>query len=117
LVDRKTYFNNVQILSLRKYLYIYGGFAFECQTACYDLWRYEIPFAPLNYYPYNDRSGWKNPGNHWTLVNDDVNYCPGPRQKQSMIAHQSQIVGTSSRDEHYIYIFGGIKVRGKEEVG
>lgn len=37
----------------RKYLFIYGGFAFECQTACYDLWKYEIPWAPINYYPTN----------------------------------------------------------------
>jgi hypothetical protein len=28
---------------LRKYMYIYGGFAYECIDACSDLWRYEIP--------------------------------------------------------------------------
>jgi hypothetical protein len=27
----------------RKYMYMYGGFSFDCATACMDLWRYEIP--------------------------------------------------------------------------
>jgi len=46
----------------RKYMYIYGGFSYECTTACYDLWRYEIPYFPIRMAPYGQ---WKNRGNHW----------------------------------------------------
>lgn len=28
---------------LRKYMYVYGGFALECKDACEDFWRFEIP--------------------------------------------------------------------------
>lgn len=41
----------------RKYLYIYGGFSFACETACHDLWRYEITYAPYSYYP-KTATGW-----------------------------------------------------------
>lgn len=46
----------------RRYLYIYGGFSFECTTACYDVWRYEIPYTPLIMPPIGK---WLNTGNHW----------------------------------------------------
>ena len=32
---------------VRKYMYMYGGFSYTCTTACYDIWRYEIPYIPL----------------------------------------------------------------------
>lgn len=65
LNDTNNYFDGTDVPVLRKYLYIYGGFSFECQTACYDLWRFEIPFAPMSYYPRNNISDWQNCGNHW----------------------------------------------------
>lgn len=72
----------------RKYLYIYGGFSFECTTSCKDLWRYEIQYGPYNMYPKNEEySDWHNFGNHWTMLNDGNSYGPGSRWRQSMIAH------------------------------
>jgi hypothetical protein len=49
-------------LMVRKYLYIYGGFSYLCTTACYDVWRYEIPYVPLSMPPV---ARWTNAGNHW----------------------------------------------------
>jgi len=54
----------------RKYTYIYGGFSYSCETACYDTWRYEIPYVPVATPP---PSKWTNSGNHWELMQDDVN--------------------------------------------
>lgn len=47
---------------IRKYMYMYGGFSYLCTTACYDLWRYEIPYIPLSMAPSGKSM---NPGNHW----------------------------------------------------
>ena len=114
LNDTRNYFEGTNIPVLRKYLYVYGGFSFMCQTACFDLWRFEIPFAPMSYYPMNNITEWRNAGNHWKLVNEDENYSPGPRFKHSMITHQSVPKGNSTRSEAYIYIFGGIKVKSQD---
>jgi len=46
----------------RKYMYMYGGFSYACTTACYDIWRYEIPYIPISMAP-TGRS--LNSGNHW----------------------------------------------------
>ena len=101
---------------LRKYLYIYGGFSFDCTTACFDLWRYEISYGPYNFYPRKDFSEWHNFGNHWVLLNEGDSYGPGPRWRHSMLAHQSYPEGNSTRNEHFLYIFGGIKVQSEAEV-
>lgn len=100
----------------RKYLYVYGGFSFECATACFDLWRYEIPWAPIATYP-KKVGKWHNRANHWTLIIEDENYSPGPRVKSSMVAIQIYPNATANitRDEHYLYIFGGIKIRNNVE--
>jgi hypothetical protein len=66
----------------RKYMYIFGGFSFECNTACYDLWRYEISYTPLIMAPVAD---WINAGNHWELLQNDALYGPGKRFKVSMV--------------------------------
>jgi len=50
---------------VRKFLYIYGGFSFDCSTACFDMWRYEIPYTPLAMPP---PATWTNSGNHWVLM-------------------------------------------------
>lgn len=64
--DQKVVFRDVAgKLLRRKYLYIYGGFSFSCTTACFDTWRYEIPFAPMAYYPFPETKAWKNYGNFW----------------------------------------------------
>ena len=93
---------------LRKYMYIYGGFSFECQTACLDLWRYEIAYGPMAMYPASTE--WKNTGNHWVLLTEDANYGPGPRWRHSMAVSQYFPDENQSRDSHVLYIFGGIKV-------
>ena len=49
---------------VRKFMYIYGGFSYDCHTACSDIWRYEIPYVPLSVPP--PLAGWTNTGNHWT---------------------------------------------------
>ena len=74
--DGKTYM-------LRKYLYVYGGIAYDCETACLDLWRYEIPYGPIAMFP-KKLNKWHNRGNHWRMVIEDPNYSPGPRVKASM---------------------------------
>ena len=102
---------------LRKYLYIYGGFAFDCETACLDLWRYEIPYGPIGMYPKKvDR--WHNTANHWSLVLEDANYSPGPRIKSSMVSIQAfpDPEKDDDRDEHYLYIFGGITIRDQDMI-
>ena len=108
LLDQDTYMPDGNLL-LRKYLYIYGGFSLNCETACLDLWRYEISYGPIAMYPKKDDE-WHNRGDHWTLVSEDANYSPGSRVYTSMVAVQSFPSEISSRDEHFIYIFGGIKV-------
>ena len=81
-------------------MYIYGGFSYECATACLDLWRYEIPYAPQRYYPEPDSSGeWWNRGNHWSLVKEDASNSPGQRWKHTMISDYSM---------ENLYLFGGI---------
>lgn len=82
LNDPSNYMPGTNVPVQRKYLYIYGGFAFECETACYDLWRYEISYAPYSFYP-KTSSGWQNAGNHWLLINNDRGYNPGPRYRHS----------------------------------
>lgn len=49
----------------RKFVYLYGGFSYSCETACYDTWRYEIPYVPVATPPV---SRWTNSGNHWELL-------------------------------------------------
>lgn len=102
----------------RKYLYIYGGYSFQCETACYDLWRYEIAFGPYSFYP-KTNTGWQNAGNHWLLVNNDLSYNPGPRYMHSQISHLSNLTAvygteTKNRTEQYLYIFGGVLIRNIE---
>ena len=99
----------------RKFLYIYGGYSFKCETSCYDLWRYEIPFAPLAYYPINNKGSniWQNAGNHWALVNNDVEYSPGSRLRHSMITHQG--ITKDGKGISFIYIFGGVIVNGSKK--
>lgn len=118
LNDPTVYYPGTKIPLQRKYLYIYGGFSFDCETACYDLWRYEISYAPYSYYP-KTGSGWQNAGNHWLLINNDKNYNPGPRYRHSQISHLSSLdvypgSNKTGRTEQYLYIFGGILIRNVE---
>jgi len=85
---------------LRKYMYMYGGFSYECVDACGDLWRYEIPWASQRYYPEPKQTGvWWNRGNHWTLLSNNTSIGPGKRYYHKMEADYQM----SS-----IYLFGGI---------
>ena len=52
-------------LTLRKYMFLYGGFSIYCENACNDLWQYEIPYAPYRYYPTNQTL---ERGNTWTEI-------------------------------------------------
>ena len=98
-------------------MYVYGGFSLDCTTACTDLWAYEISYGPYNFYPrHKDKNKWYNFGNHWNMVNDGVNYGPGPRWRNSMVTHQSYPNSESTRNEHFIYIFGGIMVQDERVV-
>jgi len=100
---------------MRKYLYIYGGFSFDCQTACLDLWRFELPYGPQVMYP-KKIGEWHNTGNHWTLIMENANYSPGPRWRHSLTSIQHFPDANTNRDEHYIYIFGGIKILDEADV-
>lgn len=86
----------------RKYMYIYGGFSFDCTTACKDLWRYEIPYAPQRFYPEpKQTSQWWNRGNHWELKKNDTVNSPGNRWKHKMISDYTM---------ENLFLFGGIVV-------
>ena len=64
VTDDATYQDNGLTFE-RKYVYIYGGFSYSCETACYDTWRYEIPYVPVATPP---SSRWTNSGNHWEML-------------------------------------------------
>lgn len=49
---------------VRKYMYIYGGFSRDCTTACFDTWRFEIPYGPYAFYPRSLSLKFKY-GNYW----------------------------------------------------
>ncbi len=70
LDDPATVINNntqtTQVLLTRKYLYIYGGFSRDCTNACFDTWRYEIPYGPYTFYPRSASLQFKY-GNYWEL--------------------------------------------------
>lgn len=85
-----------KITMKRKYMYIYGGFAYQCGDACDDMWRYEIPWAAQRYYP-EPKTGYWNRGNVWEKI--VTSNSPGNRMKHGMVA---------SRDNKYIYLFGGM---------
>ena len=88
-------------------MYIYGGFSYLCTTACYDIWRYEIPYFPLAMAPVGK---YFNPANHWEQLQEDSAYGPGKRWKITMIAYQRKKDEFNDRNEDFIYLFGGIKV-------
>ena len=116
LEDNDTFLPDGKTRLTRKYLYIYGGFSYECRTACFDLWRYEIPYGPYNMYP-SKTGEWHNVANHWTMLSEDENYSPGPRVKSSMTAIQPGLDKKRNNTEgDYIYIFGGIKVNDEQAV-
>jgi hypothetical protein len=85
----------VGVITLKKYLYIYGGFALECRDACDDMWRFEIPWASQRYYPIS--KGFWNRGGYWERLSQ--NYSPGRRMSQGQVA---------SSDFQFIYLFGGL---------
>lgn len=96
----------------RRYLYIYGGFSYFCQTACHDIWRYEIPYAPIAMAP---DGRWKNAGNHWEQLQEDSSYGPGKRWKTAIVPYQRKKDEYNDREENYIYLFGGIRIMNTEE--
>ena len=85
-------------LTLRKYMFVYGGFSIYCENACEDLWTYEIPYAPYRYYPSNETL---HRGNVWKEIypTDEVN--PGKRIHHSMVA---------DKNFKYIYLYGGLTI-------
>lgn len=98
---------------VRKFLYIYGGFSYDCHTACADIWRYEIPYTPINVPPPID---WNNYGNHWAELQEDLTYGPGKRWKTSMVTYQRKKGPLNDIDANYIYLFGGIQVINAQDI-
>lgn len=94
-------------IMMRKFMYIYGGFSYDCHTACQDIWLYEIPYMAKNVPPVI--AGKQNTGNYWqNLTKSDGG--PGRRYKVSMVAYQRKQGLESDRDIDLIYMFGGIKI-------
>jgi hypothetical protein len=83
---------------LRKYMYMYGGFSIYCEYACYDMWKYEISYAPQRFYPTDNKSEWKR-GNVWSQIYVSSTKSPGPRVYHSMVTDEKY---------EYIYLFGGV---------
>ncbi|CAD7948709.1 unnamed protein product [Amoebophrya sp. A25] len=87
----------------RQYMYIFGGAAMQCRFGlCDDLWRYEIPWASMAYYPQFPARPWQQ-GNQWFLRSKanklcvpQGNYCG--RFRHSMVA---------SYDNQFLFVFGG----------
>ena len=50
-IKSQEYTNNYAKEITRKYMYIYGSYSPDCECACYDMWRYEIPWAGMRYQP------------------------------------------------------------------
>eukprot|EP00347_Sterkiella_histriomuscorum_P007988 403346798 len=92
----------------REFMYIYGGFSFECTTACNDTWRYEIPIGPYSFYP-TSKSTWVDVGNFWTKLSVDGTNNPGKRWRHNMIAYQKFKDDYNLFEEHFIFLFGGIQ--------
>ena len=93
---------NTNQLVLRKYMYTYGGFTYDCTNACFDLWKYDIPWAPMRYFPEPSQAGaYWNTANNWILVTNDsdTERSPGKRYRHSMI---TDYIGQN------IYLYGGI---------
>jgi hypothetical protein len=84
--------------TLRKYMYIYGGFSIYCENICNDLWRYEIPYAPYRYYPSNKPL---ERGNTWSqlFLTDEVS--PGKRILHSLVV---------DKNFKFIYLYGGLSL-------
>ena len=68
----------------RRFMYIFGGFSYDCKVACHDLWRYEIPYIPQAMTP---PAMWRNHGNHWVQLANDADNGPGKRWKVSMVSY------------------------------
>ena len=88
----------------RQYMYMFGGLSIDCTNGlCYDLWRYEIPWAAQAYWPTTgagNPSNWLR-GNVWKKLRD----CPyGGRHRHSMEAN-----------ERGLYVFGGQKKGGWDD--
>ena len=81
----------------RKFMYIYGGFAIECDNGCEDMWRFEIPYGSQRYYPQAEFGYW-NRGGHWEEVYQG--YSPGKRYGHAMV---------TDPEYNYIYLFGGLR--------
>lgn len=61
-------------------------------------------------------ANWKNAGNHWVELQEDVIYGPGKRWKSSIVPYQRKKDEYNDKKENYIYLFGGIRVRNMEEL-
>jgi len=83
---------------LRKFMYIYGGFSLYCENACSDFWMYEIPYAPLRYYPYVTSQEY-SVGNIWSEIHPANSINPGKRIFHSMVVDSTF---------KYIYLYGGV---------
>jgi hypothetical protein len=60
-------------------MYIYGGISKSCvNNLCNDIWRYEIPWAVMRYYPIDQGHIW-NRGNHWKKITPSGGYIPNGR--------------------------------------
>ncbi|CAD7960263.1 unnamed protein product, partial [Amoebophrya sp. A120] len=86
----------------RQYMYMYGGAAMQCRFGlCDDLWRYEIPWASMAYYPQFPARAWQQ-GNQWFLRSKATKLCPPGeycgRFRHSMVA---------SFDNQFLFVFGG----------
>jgi len=92
----------------RQYMYIFGGAAQQCRFGlCDDLWRYEIPWAAVAYYPQFPGRGddvdlfWQR-GNKWFLKQRPYKLCPYGKHcgrfRHSMVA---------SWDFQFLFVFGG----------
>jgi hypothetical protein len=82
---------------LQKFMYVYGGFAYECKDPCDDMWRFEIPWASQMYYPRPQEGGFWNRAGYWEQIVNE--YSPGRRMGHGMVV---------SQDYKFIYLFGGL---------
>ena len=78
----------------RKYLYFYGGASSSCTgNVCSQMWRFEIPWAPIQYFENNGTTF----GNNWEAITNAGGTSPGQLYAFSI-----------TKIDNYIYLYGGL---------
>ena len=103
------------ITTKKKYMYVYGGVAYDCIDGCDDFWVYEIPWASQRYFLEPESTNeWWNRGGSWYKENFyySSDRSPGKRYFHNMVADYEMEtvddVATEEQIQKFIYLYGGM---------